>query len=184
MKKALLIIDVQNDYFPGGKNELVQPTKALQTISALINNFRAQQLPVFYIQHISSKHARFFLPDSQGAAIHQDIAPLEHESVIVKHYPNSFYQTTLHDELTKAAVQHIVICGMMTHMCIDTTVRASKDLGYQTTLIADGCATKDLEYNGTFLSAKTVQEVSMASLDGVFTHVTAYADYILNQTTD
>lgn len=145
MKKALLIIDVQNDYFEHGKCELRRPDYALNAIKDILKYFRENNEPVYFIQHVSSKGADFFEPDTAGVQIHRDIAPLKQEQIIVKHYPNSFFQTTLQQELEKAGITELVICGMMTHMCIDTTVRAANELGYQITLISDACATKDLE---------------------------------------
>ena len=152
MKKALLIIDVQNDYFPNGNCELSKPEEALNIIKKLLGYFRKQDLPVFYIQHFSTAQATFFVPNTDGVKIHKDIKPLDTETVIVKHYPNSFYETKLQDELMKKDITDLVVCGMMTHMCVDTTVRVAKDYGYGITLISDGCATKDLEWNGMGLS--------------------------------
>lgn len=171
MNKALLIIDVQNDYFPNGKCELYHPELALNVIKGLIKNFRKNNLPIYYIQHLSAPSANFFVPDTEGANIHQDIKPLDTDTIIIKHYPNSFFETTLEAELKKAAITDLVICGMMTHMCIDTTVRAAKDYGYNTTLIMDGCTTKDLEWNGVRVPASIVQNVYMASIDQKFAKV-------------
>lgn len=89
----------------------------------------------------------------------------------MKHYPNSFYETDLHNELMKNEVTELVVCGMMTHMCIDTTVRAAKEYGYKVTLISDGCAAKALEWNGVRIPADTVQDVFMASLNRKFADV-------------
>lgn len=177
MKKALLIIDVQNDYFPHGKCELYKSEIALNAIKDLLNHFREKNLPVFYVQHISNEHAAFFVPKTDGVSIHKDIAPLKAEKVIVKHYPNSFYETSLQSELTKFSVTDLVICGMMTHMCIDTTVRAAKDYGYKITLISDACATKDLEWNGVNIPAEIVQNTFMASLNQKFACITTIAEF-------
>ena len=93
--KALLIIDVQNDYFPGGNCELHEPEAALKAIKRLLEHFREKGLPVYYIQHIAAKDAAFFAPDTEGVKIHEGIHPLETEKVFSKHYPNSFYETGL-----------------------------------------------------------------------------------------
>lgn len=177
MKEALLIIDVQNDYFPDGKCELYQPELALDVIIGLLKHFRENNLPVYYIQHISAMGAAFFVPDTDGANIHEDIKPLDTEKVIVKHYPNSFFETNLQTELQRDSITDLVICGMMTHMCIDTTVRAAKDYGYSTTLISDACAAKDLEWDGRKLPARTVQDVYMASMNQKFANVIASKEY-------
>lgn len=113
-----------------------------------------------------------------GVEINKGIEPLDKETVIVKHYPNSFYKTKLQEELIKNDVTDLVVCGMMTHMCVDTTVRAAKDYGYKITLISDGCATKDLEWNGDTLSASIVQNVYMTSLNQKFATVTTSMEFL------
>lgn len=171
MKKALLIIDVQNDYFKNGKCELFKSEEALKVIEDLLKQFRTNKMPVYFVQHVSSQGAAFFEADTKGAEIHQAIRPLDDEKVIIKHYPNSFQKTTLQYELEKQGIDELVVCGMMTHMCVDTTVRAAYELGYHITLISDACATKDLEWNGRKLTAEEVQAVYMASLHGKFANV-------------
>ncbi|MBN7772624.1 cysteine hydrolase family protein [Clostridium aminobutyricum] len=171
MNKALLIIDVQNDYFPNGKCELHQPELALSSIKKLLRYFRDNKLPVYHIKHLSEKNAAFFVPNTDGVNIHKDIMPLDSEKIIIKHYPNSFFETDLQAELSKERISDIVICGMMTHMCVDTTVRAAKDYGYNITLVSDACATKDLEWNGLTIPANIVQDVYMASINSKFANV-------------
>ena len=178
MKKALLIIDVQNDYFPNGKCPLYKPEAALNTIKDLLKKFRKQNLPVIYIRH-ESLQGTFFNPNTDGVQIHHDIKPLDTETVIVKHEPNSFYETDLQNKLVENEITELVVCGMMTHMCVDTTVRAAKDLGYLVTLISDACATKDLEWNGRKLPASFINDVYMASLNGRFATVMSSTDYLL-----
>ena len=178
MKKALLIVDVQNDYFPDGKCRLHKPEEALNTIKGLLKSFREQNLPAIYVQHVSTMQADFFIPNTEGVQIHKDIEPLDTETVIVKHYPNSFYETDLHNELMKNEVIELVVCGMMTHTCIDTTVRAAKEYGYKVTLISDGCAAKALEWNGVIIPADTVQAVFMASLNRKFADVITSAELL------
>lgn len=180
MNRALLIVDVQNEYFPGGKCELYHATQALFATKQLLKYFRERRLPVFFIQHIANKEATFFVPNTNAVTIHPDICPLSKEIVIRKHFPNSFYQTSLQKELQKLSINELVVCGMMSHMCIDTTVRAAKDLGYHITLIADACTTKDLEWQGTTILAKVVQEVYMASLNEKFANIMNVKDYLEN----
>lgn len=178
MKRALLIIDVQNDYFQNGKCELYQPEIALQAIKRLLKYFRERKLQIYYIQHISPENAAFFVPKTEGVNIHEDIKPLDTEKVIKKHYPNSFLETELQAELKKASVKELVVCGMMTHMCVDTTVRAAKGLGYQVTLISNACAAKSLEWNGKELPADIVQNVFMASMDKKFANVMTDKEFL------
>ena len=156
MKEGLLIIDVQNDYFTGGKCELYQSEKALNAIKELIS---------------------FFVPNTDGVNIHEEIKPLPDEKVIPKNYPNSFLKTDLQDELKKEGITDLVICGMMTHMCVDTTTRAASDYGYKVTLISDACATKDLEWDGIKIPADVVQNVYMSSLNSTFADVVTNEEF-------
>lgn len=116
-KEALLIIDVQNDYFKNGRCELYQPEKALMAIKKLLHYFRTKKSSVNYIQHIVPENADFFAPNTEGVEISGEIKPLVTEKVITKHYPNSFQKTELQVLLKKDGITDLVICGMMTHMC-------------------------------------------------------------------
>ncbi len=89
----------------------------------------------------------------------------------MKHVPSSFLGTGLAGILAEKGAGELVVCGMMTHMCVDTTVRACMDHGLAVTLLADACATKDLVFNGVKIPAETVQSTYMASLDGLFARV-------------
>ena len=171
MKEALLIIDVQNDYFPGGANELVHPYEAEQKIQALIADSRRSGRPIIYIQHFNAPDESFFLEGTKGAEISERIRPEKGDKVIVKRYPNSFLETELDAYLKSLQTDTLIVCGMMTHMCVDTTVRAAMDYGYRVKLAADACATMDLERNGEIIPADTVQKTFIAAMDGVFAEI-------------
>ena len=179
MKQALLIIDVQNDYFEGGKSELCNPTSALQNIEKALKRFRERNFPVIHVQHINIREgASFFLPNTHGVLIHQNIAPLDHDFLVIKHAPNSFFETNLSTILKENDINSLVICGMMSHMCIDTTTRACKDFGIKVTLLEDACATKDLRFNEKTIPAETVHNTFMASLNGMFATVIRTNEFI------
>ncbi len=179
MNTALLIIDVQNDYFEGGAMTLVGPDKASENIKSLLIKFRAENKPVIYIQHIATRpDTTFFVPNTTGAEIHASINPLDNEKVIIKHYPNSFRETDLPDYLKSLDITNLIICGMMTHMCIDATTRAAKDLGFNCTLIADACATKDMEINGKIVTAENVHDSFLAALNYFYSTVINTNEYI------
>jgi len=145
MNTALLIVDIQRDYFSGGKMELVGTEKASEQAGRMLAFFRERKLPVFHVQHVSTRpDAAFFLPDTEGVSIHDSVAPLSDEIVIRKHFPNSFRDTGLQDILQKKEIQRLIICGMMSHMCIDATVRAAFDHGYTCIVVHDACATRAL----------------------------------------
>jgi len=177
MSDALLLIDIQNDYFPGGRMELVGAEQAGQAASRVLARFRAAGLPVVHIRHESVRPgSTFFLPGTEGASIHPCVAPLPGEAVILKHYPNSFRETALLETLRGLAATRLTVCGMMTHMCVDTTVRAAFDLGFECQLVADACATRDLAFDGRAAAAAEVQVAFMAALGSVFAQVVNAAD--------
>lgn len=178
MREALLIIDVQNDYFTGGKCALYEPELALQAVKQLLHQCRKDEIPIYFIKHENDELATFFKPYTWGCEIHHDIKPRENERVIIKHQPNSFYETNLHEKLHEQDIQKLIVCGMMTHMCIDTTVRAAKDLGYSTTLLADACACKDLYWDHQLLPAPMVQQVYLSSLAGKFATIIDIKDFL------
>ena len=179
MTKALLVIDIQNDYFPGGKMELVGSAEAAKVAASVQQHFRENGLPVINIRHESLKpDATFFLPGTLGAQIHADVLSVEGEVVITKHYPNSFRETGLGEVLAGLGVEELTVVGMMTHMCIDTSVRAANDLGYKVTLVGDACATKALDFNGLNVPAPNVQAAYLAALDGSFATVVAASDLL------
>ena len=165
MKTALLLIDIQNDYFPGGKMELEGSPEAAEQALKLLEHFRSQGMPTVHIQHISTRPgATFFLPETEGAKIHSSILPLEGEVVVTKHYPNSFRETPLLDHLKALDVERLVITGMMTHMCVDATTRAAADLGFNIVLAEKACATRALSYGETIIPAEHVHKAFLAAL--------------------
>jgi len=179
MKTALLIIDVQNDYFPGGKMELNGSLNASDKIRSLMEHFRNRSMPVIHIQHISTRPgASFFIPDTPGAEFHDNVKPSDGEKIFTKNYPNSFRNTGLHEYLTQNNITGLVIAGMMTHMCVDTTVRYAFDYGYNCTVAGDCCATKSLGFDNYNVSAADVQYSYLAALHGTFATVLKKDDII------
>lgn len=172
MKQALLIVDIQNDYFPGGAMELVGSSEAGFQAGRLLQCFRQQSLPVIHIQHVANRPgAPFFLPDTLGVEIHASVAPVAGETLFQKHFPNSFRETPLLEHLRQQEITQLVIAGMMTHMCIDTTTRAAADFGFQCVLAHDACATKALSFGGVTVPAEQMQAAYLAALDGLFAKV-------------
>ena len=170
--KALVVIDIQNDYFPGGANELIGSTEAAAVAVEVKRHFKEDGLPVVIIQHVAIRPgATFFLPGTEGVEIHDSIAVEEGDHLVVKHYPNSFRETNLLELLKSLHVSELTVIGMMTHMCIDTTVRAASDLGFSVELIGNACATKDLEHDGRKVAAADVQASFLAAIDGSFATV-------------
>ena len=165
MKTALIIIDVQKDYFPGGKYPLVNPEAAAKNAYMLLQCFREHGGHHVHIQHISTKpNATFFIPGDRGTDIHDSVAHFEGEPIVYKHSPNSFLNTNLLELLKSWEVERVVICGMMTHMCVDATARAASDLGFDVIIAADACATRDLTFGDTTIPAEHVHKAFLAAL--------------------
>lgn len=179
MGLGLVMVDIQKDYFPGGKYPLVQPEAAAGQGARMLAFFRQHQLPIFHVRHLSiGAEATFFVPDTPGADFFPVCAPQAEEAVIIKHHPDSFLETTLKQQLTDQDIDALVVCGMMTHMCIDTTVRSAASQGFAVHLIADACATRDLVWEGTTIPALAVQQVYLASLAGTFAQVSSVAAWL------
>jgi nicotinamidase-related amidase len=179
-KKALILVDIQNDYFPNGKMELNGSEAASINAVMVLNDFREKKLEIFHICHISTRpDATFFIPETSGAEIHRNVKPVDGENVITKYFPNSFRDTHLLDMLKEKDIKDIVICGMMTHMCIDATTRAAKDFGFNCVLIGDACATRDLEINGKIVIAEDVHNSFLAALNGFYSCVKSTNEYLL-----
>lgn len=179
MQTALLIIDVQNDYFEGGTMPLDGAFEACKRIRLILEHFRDKGLPVVYIRHLSSRPgATFFIPGTPGSEIHPLLQPLPGETVIEKHYPNSFRQTTLLTVLQDLKVTNLIVCGMMTHMCVDATVRAAKDFGFDCTVISDACATRTLSIQGKNVSSVDVQTAFLSAFEYFYATVLTTQQYL------
>lgn len=177
--KALLIIDIQNDYFDGGANPLMGSMEASENASRILEHFRNNNYSIVHIQHLSTRPgSTFFIPDTKGAEIHHNVLPMDGEKVIVKNYPNSFRETALLKYLSDHNIEELIVCGMMTHMCVDATVRAAKDYGFEITVIGDACATKNLSIHDKEVEADNVQNAFLSALDYFYATITTTEDYL------
>ncbi|MGP9644984.1 MULTISPECIES: cysteine hydrolase family protein [unclassified Halomonas] len=177
--RAIIVVDIQNEYFPGGKLLLNGIEEAATNAANIIEHARSANDLVVYFQHESADpDIPFFTPGTQGVAIHPIVAPLGEETVLVKHFPNSFRETGLQELLDQQNIEEVVIIGAMSHMCIDATSRAASDLGYKTTIIHDACATLDLEFDGVTVPAPQVHATIMAALAFAYGTVTTTKQYI------
>jgi nicotinamidase-related amidase len=171
-KTALLLVDIQNDYFPGGANELAGSVEAAANAARLLDFFRRTGHPVFHMQHVSNRPgATFFLPGTDGVKIHESVAPRPGELVLEKHYPNAFRDKRLLPQLSMAYVARLVICGMMTHMCVDATVRAASDFKFECVVAGDACAAKALAFGGRAVPAEDVHAAFLAALGAAYANV-------------
>lgn len=164
--QALIVVDIQNEYFPQGKLPLVGINEATANAALVIESARQRGHTVIHVRHeMPDADAPIFTPNTDGVVINEKVKPAEVEAVIVKNYPNSFQHTSLKEMLDKEGVDEVTVIGAMTHMCIDATVRAAVDFGYKTTTIHDACATLDLEFNGIKVPAAQVHAAIMAAFE-------------------
>ncbi len=179
MSTALILIDIQNDYFPGGNMELDGSIEASLKAGEILSFFRRKQLPVVHIRHISNRPgAAFFLPGTRGAQIHENVEPLVVETVIEKNFPNGFRNTRLLDFLGEAGISSLAVAGMMTHMCVDATVRAAFDFGFQCTVVHDACATRTLSFANTTVQARQVHAAFLSALAGTYARVVSCEQFL------
>jgi nicotinamidase-related amidase len=178
MPQALLLIDVQNDYFPGGAYALAGIEAASANAAELLARFRDAGLPLIHVRHeFASNTAPFFRPGTPGADIHPSVAPAAGEAVITKHAVNAFQGTDLKQRLDALGVDQLVIAGAMSHMCIEGATRAAADLGYECRVIHDACATRDQEWIGRVVPAADVHAASMSALGFAYADVVALKDF-------
>ncbi|MEB3900454.1 cysteine hydrolase family protein [Pseudomonas juntendi] len=171
-KQALIIIDIQNDYFPGGKWTLDGAESAADNAARLLDAARSRGDLVVHVRHeFESADAPFFTPGSDGAQIHHKVAPASGEAVVTKHQVNAFRDTNLKALLDQHDVQALTIVGSMSHMCIDAATRAAADHGYQVAVAHDACATLPLDFAGKQVPAAQVQAASMAALAFAYARV-------------
>jgi nicotinamidase-related amidase len=179
MATALLLIDIQNDYFPGGTMELEGSLEAGAQAQKVLTFFREKNWPLIHIQHLSLRPgATFFIPGTEGVEIHSHVRPLTGEIVIQKVFPNAFRNTPLLDHLKKEGIEHLIITGMMTHMCVEATTRAAFDHGFQCTVVYNACATRALSFGGETVAAHQVQAAFLAALGAVYAKVVSAEDVI------
>jgi nicotinamidase-related amidase len=164
MKPALIIIDVQNEYFtPHGQWILPDGLAALTHIQELLSTFRQYKLPIFHIQQENTApHIPVFRKGSIGREVHPEISMRPGENQIVKHVPGAFYQTSLEEDLRAILADTLVICGYMTHMGCDTTARQASERGFQMFFATDATATRDLKLNDKVIPHHVVHETTLA----------------------
>lgn len=165
---ALLIIDIQDFYFPDGMLPLNEPEKAAKNAQLVLNTFREQNMLIIHIKHNASS----------GAAIHELVKPLDHEKVITKNKANAFVGTELYEFLQENKVKNLVLCGMQTHMCLEAATRAASDYGFNCTVIEDACTTRDLQYGEIIVSAKDVHFSTLNTLNKTYAEIKTAREFI------
>jgi len=154
LKTALLIVDIQNFYFPGDGPGLVNSEQASMIAKEILQIFRDKKQLVVHVRHRSSK----------GSEIHKNVEPLPSEKIITKEEVNSFHRTDLLEYLTVNNITRLVIIGMQTQMCLEAAVRAAHDHGFECIVVPGACATRDLRFGNKVVKAEDVQTSTLATI--------------------
>lgn len=166
--KALLVIDLQNDYFPEGRYPLWNTEHTLINIKTVIDKAKIKNIPVIYIQHIAEDTAPFFNCGSIGAEIHPEIMAAAPDSeIVIKTFADSFEKTNLEALLKKHAVEELLICGMMTQNCVTHTAISTAAAKYKVSILQDCCTTVDEMIHNIALNAISIR-VPLVTVDHVF----------------
>jgi nicotinamidase-related amidase len=158
---ALIIIDIQDFYYPGGLMPLSAPEAAGANAAQLLARAREKNVMVVHVGHNASA----------GRGFHADVAPREGEAVVMKDEVNAFLGTDLQQRLQAKEIKRLVICGMQTHMCVEAATRAASDLGYEVLLVGEACATRDLKHGDSVVPAAQVHAATLATLDRTYAKV-------------
>jgi nicotinamidase-related amidase len=178
-KRAIVVVDLQNEYLPTGRLALAGINDALNNAARVIADARAKGDIVVNIRHESTDpDAPFFKQGTDAVQIHESVAPAQGEPVIVKNFPNSFLKTNLKEMLDEQGIEEVTVVGAMSHMCIDATTRAASDFGYKTTVVHDACATRDLEFRGETVPAAQVHTALMSALAFGYASVVSTDEYV------
>jgi nicotinamidase-related amidase len=179
MNTALCLLEIQNDYFPNGRIPLEKSLEACTKAQHILQAFREKNLPIIHIPHISTDpNATSLFPCTKGAEFHPNVQPIKNEVIIKKHYPNGFKDTQLLNYLIKNQINHLLICGMMTHLSVDSTVRAAHDLGFSCTVIHDACAAKQLEFHQAIIPMLNVHYAFLAALYPTYANILSSEEYL------
>lgn len=140
MKRALLVIDVQNDYF-SDKLRVTHPQGSMENILAAMDGAGKAGIPIITIQHSNPPEAGAFAKGSAGWQLHPEIARRKQDLLIEKTLPGSFTGTPLESWLRERGIDTLVITGYMTQMCCDTTSRQAVHLGFNVEFLSDATGT-------------------------------------------
>lgn len=158
---VLVLIDYQNEYL-AGPLALVDAEAAVERARTLLSAARAAGARIIHVAH-KGRAGRLFDRAAERGAFIDAVKPLDAEGIVEKPRPNAFSGTALADLVGPAGTK-IVIAGFMTHNCVSSTARAALDLGYEITVAADACATRDLPSPGGIVPARDLHRAELAAL--------------------
>ena len=139
---ALLVVDVQEGLFSMPDFEMHRPTEFLSNVSDLVSRARTATVPVVYTQYCGPP-GEPLTSDSRGSRIHAAVAPGEGDLVIRKDDSDGFVRTELQAELQRLQIRTLVVCGLQSEFCVDSTCRTAYGFGYKVVLVEDAHTTGD-----------------------------------------
>lgn len=168
-KPALVVIDVQNDYFEGGAFPLWNAEEALAATEQAILAARRKEMPVVFVQHVAAGPSPFFNPDTKGVKIHDRVlAAVGNSPVVTKQHADAFEGTTLHDTLQGLGADELVVCGMMTQNCVTHTAISRRADDYRKVTVLSDASTTTTEMLHLIAIAGLAPRVNLATVDQVF----------------
>jgi len=169
---AVIVIDIQNEYFPGGKMPIPDGMKALQNSKRIVEFAHKNGMPVFFVQHLGAADGPLFAKGSRFAEFHKDLQPGKNDRVISKATPSSFVGTDLQQQLDALGIKQLIVTGLMTHMCVSSTARDAVPLGYSVIIPEDATATRDLAtWNNKVVDHQILQQSALAAVADVFAEI-------------
>jgi nicotinamidase-related amidase len=177
-KRALLVIDVQNEYFDG-KLPVCYPKNTLPNILIAIKKANENSIPVVIIQHtLTNDNATAFIKNTHGWQLHKSLENIKYNYYIEKNLPSAFVGTNLQEWLDKNSIDTVVISGYMTQFCCDTTAKYAMHLGYNVEFLSDATATLGFENSAGKVSAKNLHNAILVQQAARFSYVLTTKEWI------
>lgn len=180
MKKALLVIDVQNEYFTG-KLKVTYPTNSFNNILKAMDHARKNNMLIIIVQH-TAKTGDTFIENSIGWEIHSEIQKKRFDYHIEKTKPSSFHHTNLEEILKINHIDTVVVSGYMTQMCCDTTAREAFHKGYFVEFLSDATGTIDVTNNVGTISSKNLHTATLIAQSLRFSQIISTVEWMQKST--
>jgi nicotinamidase-related amidase len=182
MSEALIIVDVQNDYFPGGALPTWNPVETAEACATLIKKFRDEKKEVVYVvHHISDEQKKNFpalIKGTHGAEIHDIVKPLPTEKIIAKQDVSSFVRTNLKEYLNSKGIENLTVIGMMIHNCVNATVYSAADEGFKTIVVEEAVNTIEQKLHDKVVPAPQIKESFLAGIQFAYSKVYKLEDVL------
>lgn len=179
MKRALIVIDVQNEYFPGGALPITYPENNLPIILKAIDTANSKGIPVVVVQHTDpSENAAAYKKGTPTWALHKEVAKRHYDHYAEKNFPGSFTGTDLESWLRQNDVDTVTIVGYMTHICCDTTARQAFHLGFKVEFLSDATGTLSLTNEGGSVTGEEMQRAILVAQAMFFSKVITTGDWV------